>query len=104
MSWVLRTARAPARAVFRQRRLPQTATRCMCTQTPPPQAGAGTTSETGVGTPPQINPAITFPQSATGRPDRLYSGVDIELRAHQVRLIGSLILRVDTHIIVHNSD
>merc|ERR1712117_4941 len=89
MSWVLRTARAPARAVFRQRRLPQTATRCMCTQTPPPQAGAGTSGETGVGSSPQMNPAITFPHSATGRPDRLYSGVDIELRAHQPAVLKS---------------
>ena len=32
-----------------------------------------------------MDPAVSFPHSLTGRTDRLYSGVDIELRAHQVR-------------------
>ena len=83
MPWILRTARAPARVFLRQRKMPPTS-RSMCT--PPPQAG--TTSETitsGDGTSSPMDPAVSFPHSLTGRTDRLYSGVDIELRAHQVR-------------------
>jgi len=36
-----------------------------------------------------MDPAVSFPHSLTGRTDRLYSGVDIELRAHQPAVLKS---------------